>query len=567
MKFNPLTDLTASQRDTAVNQLGGATGTEISNLASSVRTASQRTSQIVDLLRRDTKKTNSDLNKIMDLDRRLKTVIPIIPEKFGEAGNIFPDRQLIPEGGFQFPRIKFPKFPKTPPVRVPQPRTQPRTQTQTQKQKQKEKEKEKPKTREKPQWEWPWPPIWWPRRWPEGIPEFAVAKSFDRQLTTVAKDLEKFLIEKPGTAMAIDPTAGFGGAGLRGLVAISPTLLKVLGPGSQRLAQRLLGEGGTTAAATRLSTYGDIPIGPQPAPLRLPKPQPLRPSQVAPRTSQAQMDDLVKQLETPMSPQAEAARRQAFKDMPEALRAQQETLGSMVMPQSSLVPSPPGPIVRPAKEITKKAVGQSGTTVSKKTVDPNKLFGPYKYSASQIDDAIDVLKSTQGRGLAPPGTIGNYMQLNHPEVRNGFLDYLLSAKKGDGTPNYGLYEKILRQIGLLGDAPTQIDDEAFRFILNYHKKVGLDPDLLIKELLNKQLLPKETFSKYSDKISDVIRSSKMSPLNIKPLDVGPTGVPGNQPILPGGPQSSVRATPLSMDIASLGIDTSVEIQEIYYIVG
>jgi len=90
---------------------------------------------------------------------------------------------------------------------------------------------------------------------------------------------------------------------------------------------------------------------------------------------------------------------------------------------------------------------------------------------------------------------------------------------------------------------------------------------LIKELLNKQLLPKETFSKYSDKISDVIRSSKMSPLNIKPLDVGPTGVPGNQPILPGGPQSSVRATPLSMDIASLGIDTSVEIQEIYYIVG
>ena len=126
MKFNPLTDLTVSQRDTAVNQLGGVTGTEIGNLASSLRTASQRTSQIVDVLRRDNTKTNSDLNKIMDLDRRLKRVIPIIPEKFGEAGNIYADKQPIPKGGLSLPRL--PKFPKIP--ILPTPSLQPQTPQQ-----------------------------------------------------------------------------------------------------------------------------------------------------------------------------------------------------------------------------------------------------------------------------------------------------------------------------------------------------------------------------------------------------------------------------------------------------
>jgi len=219
-----------------------------------------------------------------------------------------------------------------------------------------------------------------------------------------------------------------------------------------------------------------------------------------------------------------------------------------------------------ADETFERIMG-GGAKIPKKTVSPTKFFGPNRYTATQIEQAIEVLKSSQARGLAQPGSVSSYMQLNHPEVRRGFLDYLLSAKKGDGSPNYGLYEKVLRQIGLLGDRPVQIDDDAFRFILNYHKKVGLDPDLLIKELLNKEMLGKETYVKYLDKIGDTIRSSKMSPFNVKPLDVGPAGVPGNQPLLPGGPQSSFMGKPRSMDIASLGIDTSVEVQEIYYIVG
>ena len=248
MKFNPLTDLTVSQRDTAVKQLGGITGTEIGNLASSLRTASQRTSQIVDVLRRDNTKTNSDLNKIMDLDRRLKRVIPIIPEKFGEAGNIFPDRQPIPEGGISLPRL--PKFPKFPPVGgpAPGPVTVPNPGPVT-----------------IPEFEW-WgdgvfePPVGVPGRQPQdqpgrplppigipgapGIPGLPIPPipamplafrqgtdiiaSADKKLTELGKNLDKFLTEKPGTAMGIDLAMGGFGTTTRGVVAISPFLLRNL---------------------------------------------------------------------------------------------------------------------------------------------------------------------------------------------------------------------------------------------------------------------------------------------------------------------------------------------------
>jgi hypothetical protein len=90
--------------------------------------------------------------------------------------------------------------------------------------------------------------------------------------------------------------------------------------------------------------------------------------------------------------------------------------------------------------------------------------------------------------------------------------------------------------------------------LNYHKKVKLDIDPLLKELYKNELLDPSTLLNYKDRIGDVIRNSTRSPV-IEPL------------VLPGGPQSSIIGAPKSMDLASLGIDTSVEIQEIYYIVG
>lgn len=602
MKFNPLTDLTPSQRDTAVKQLGGVTENEISNLSSSIKTASQRTSGIVDLLKRDNSKIQSDLSSIRDLDRRLKIVIPIIPEKFGEAGNIYPDKPIIEPPKFKLP--KFPKFPRVPPV-VPTPSTQPQEQTQQQPQEQPEQQPGfniREIIQKLLELGYTWEQI---RKILEGlsggdaIPGLA---AITKPLTSFAGTLDKFLKEKPGTSMAIDlGTGGFGTA-----MSMFPTgarLLSRLGP---KLAQEIFGAPAvTTLARPRISTYG-VPIGPQPA-RAMPKPGPLRPEMVAPRPrpttvaspTSVPYEDILKGLPTatggrlggqtviqrapllkgfetgglfrkgPILTPEEKALREAFLNF-----ADEKLLKSFDDPKniySQLARSDVDKIVeevyKKSDEITRRIFGDIGTSIPKKTVDPKKVFGPYKYTPSQIEQAVDVLKSPQAKGLAQPGSVANYMQLDHPEVRQGFLDYLLSAKKGDGTPNYGLYEKILRQIGLLGDRPTQIDDEAFRFILNYHKKVGLDPDLLIKELLNKQILPKETFLKYSDKIGDVIRSSKMSPFNVKPLDVGPSGIPGDQPILPGGPQSSIIGTPKSMDLASLGIDTSVEIQEIYYIVG
>jgi len=401
------------------------------------------------------------------------------------------------------------------------------------------------------------------------------------------------------------PAAGFGYKATS-LFLMNPAVLRLLPKATQQFVQRLF-PGAATAARGRTSTYGDVPIGPQPA-SPMAKPGPLRPDQVAPRAARVPTppvapsnlyEQLLKTTRFGMSslgdvgaplggtrllrraplmkrfdsggifrqgtvPKEVYAMRRALRDI--GLDEELARIGDPTNLSSQLAKSDVLKQLGLADEAFEKIMG-GGARIPKKTVSPTKFFGPNRYTATQIDQAIEVLKSPQARGLAQPGSVSSYMQLDHPEVRQGFLDYLLSAKKGDGSPNYGLYEKVLRQIGLLGDRPVQIDDDAFRFILNYHKKVGLDPDLLIKELLNKEMLGKETYVKYLDKIGDTIRSSKMSPFNVKPLDVGPAGVPGNQPILPGGPQSSFMGRPRSMDIASLGIDTSVEVQEIYYIVG
>jgi hypothetical protein len=206
-------------------------------------------------------------------------------------------------------------------------------------------------------------------------------------------------------------------------------------------------------------------------------------------------------------------------------------------------------------EITERIFGVTSAPIRKKPINADRLFGPNKYSSGQISDAIDILKSGRARGVAQPGSIGHFMQLDHPEVREQFMNYLLGAKKTkEGIPNYGFYEKVLRQTGLLGDPPTQIDDDVFRFLLNYHKKVKLDIDPLLKELYKNELLDPSTLINYKDRITDVIKNSTRSPM-IEPL------------VVPRGPQSTILGTPKSMDIASLGIDTSVEIQEIYYIVG
>lgn len=589
MKVNPIKDLSPFERNRAIQQLGGATENEIVQFTSSIKTASLRTSAIVEQLRRDNSALKKDLDTISALDRRLRTNIPIIPGQSAVAGNIFPEPEVVSPGGIPIP--KFPKIkPPTPPVPTPQqqPQKQPQTQPQTQEQKQ-----EQPKTREKPWWERipipSIPPIPVPRLPDfEGIPGFAFAKDIDKQLTSFAGGLDKFLKEKPGTAMAFDlGTGGFGTA--MSMLPAGARLLSRLSPG---LAQKVFGVPAvTTLARPRTSTYG-VPIGPQPA-RPMPKPGPLTPGMVAPRPTtvasptSVPYEDILKGLPTatggrlggqtvtqrapllkgfqtgglfrkgPVATPEEKALRQAFLDF-----GDEELLSRFDDPAniySQLARKDVDEIVKKvygrSDEITERIFGIKTSPIIKKPINADRLFGPNKYSSGQIDDAIDILKSGQAKGIAQPGSIGHFMQLDHPEVREQFLNYLLGARKTkEGLPNYGFFEKVLRQTGLLGDPPTQIDDDVFRFLLNYHKKVKLDIDPLLKELYKNELLDPSTLLNYKDRIGDVIKNSTRSPV-IEPL------------VLPGGPQSSIMGRPRSMDLASLGIDTSVEIQEIYYIVG
>jgi len=607
MKFNPIKDLTPSDRNKAVKQLGGVTDEEISSLSRGLRDTSLKTSAIVDQLRRDVSLLKRDLDKISELDRRLKRVIPIIPGQGAVAGNIFPDDKPGPSGGLNIPIPKFPKFPTIPPVGGPSPA--PVTPTVPVP----EKVPEKPPV-SIPTFPFPFPPLIPPlddllpqvvaanTNFVTKINDFAYKTANDLvALSKLEPKGGKYQPMSPMEQLELVTMASPGGFGFKagGMFLMNPAIFRLLPKGTQRFVQSLFGGAATSAPTVQPA----IPLT-----SRMPRPGQLRPDQVAPKSARIPTppaapsnlyDQLLKSTRFGISSMGEVgaplggtralrraplmkrfntggifrqgtvpeevyAMRRALRDI--GLDEEIAKIGDPRNLQSQLAKSDVLKQLGLADETFERIMGGSAK-IPKKTVSPTKFFGPNRYTATQIDQAIEVLKSSQARGLAQPGSVSSYMQLNHPEVRRGFLDYLLSAKKGDGSPNYGLYEKVLRQIGLLGDRPVQIDDDAFRFILNYHKKVGLDPDLLIKELLNKEMLGKETYVKYLDKIGDTIRSSKMSPFNVKPLDVGPAGVPGNQPLLPGGPQSSIMGRPKSMDLASLGIDTSVEVQEIYYIVG
>jgi hypothetical protein len=121
MKFNPIKDLTPFDRNKAVKQLGGVTDEEISSLSRGLRDTSLKTSAIVDQLRRDVSLLKRDLDKISELDRRLKRVIPIIPGQGAVAGNIFPEDKPGPSGGLNIPIPKFPKIPPFTPAPAPGP--------------------------------------------------------------------------------------------------------------------------------------------------------------------------------------------------------------------------------------------------------------------------------------------------------------------------------------------------------------------------------------------------------------------------------------------------------------
>ena len=88
MAFNPFRDLDPTDRERAIEQMGGANTTDLNILRNRLRTTTSQVKGIVNLLKRKNSAVKQDLDRIKLLDRRLKRVIPIIPGMAGVAGAV-----------------------------------------------------------------------------------------------------------------------------------------------------------------------------------------------------------------------------------------------------------------------------------------------------------------------------------------------------------------------------------------------------------------------------------------------------------------------------------------------
>ena len=115
------------------------------------------------------------------------------------------------------------------------------------------------------------------------------------------------------------------------------------------------------------------------------------------------------------------------------------------------------------------------------------------------------------------------------------------------------------------DGVIPMDDDVLGFVLNFYKKKGIDPRPFLENMKNNGLLEGGIEGLKTNKAKSVRDAYQF----LKEMEQNKTvlPLPENYKVPPGGPQSSVMGRPRSMDLASLGIDTSVEVQEIYYIVG
>ena len=601
MKIDPIRDLAPIEKEEAVKELGGITSSEIADLSSSVRTTRNLTTQIVELFKRKNSSLKNDIATITKLDDQLKRSIPFIPGRAGIAGNLYGGAD-VSAGTSPAPIIP-PDFPDQPPPTppTPSPKPSPSPAPVPEAEKVPEVEIPVPETtpvprRERPGFQWPdiefpgipaIPPLI-PR-----LPDFAsitkvggevtkLYKNFGDQAfaltsdflqgklpfqkelqarTPFLKPVEEF-INSP-SSMAIGLTGG--AAALTGTAAVAKQLQTASGlSGAVKPVAPIARPAATTAAAVKPPTVS-TPVAPLTRGTPRPSPgvyEEIAGSLPAPGAGGRLGGERVV-TELPRTTMPGAFRRGPA--MTQEERAMREVLSQMGIEKEIARISDPANLysqlarqavesdVRRADKIFDRIVG-GGTKITKKPISSERLFGPNRYSAEQIQSAVDILKTGQSKGVSQPGSVGSYMQLDHPEVREGFLNYLLGAKNTkEGVANYGFFEKVMRQTGLLGDAPTQMDDDVFRFLMNYHKKVNLDPGPLIKQLNENNLIDPSTLINYKDRINVIMDGAKSSPM-VEPL------------IVPKGPQSSIMPSPMSMDIASLGIDTSVEIQEIIYIV-
>ena len=215
-----------------------------------------------------------------------------------------------------------------------------------------------------------------------------------------------------------------------------------------------------------------------------------------------------------------------------------------------------------------------GTRITKKgssIIKPTETLTPperFLMQGSEIDTVLGSLQTPLAR--VQPGSIADFIGLSHPEVRLDFLKYIAGIKNTkSGVKNYKMIEKLLRQTGMYmkmsKDGVIPMDDDVLGFVLNFYKKKGIDPRPFLENMKNNGLLEGGIEGLKTNKAKSVRDAYQF----LKEMEQNKTvlPLPENYKVPPGGPQSSVIGRPRSMDLASLGIDTSVEVQEIYYIVG
>lgn len=522
-KFNPFRDLAPPDRDRAIEQLGGATENNLQQLQFRLKFTSEYTKQFLNVIKDKNKSFNRDLERIKVLDERLKREIPVIPMMGGIAGNVFGE-----EGYEPGPFTGFPGFPFDLPGRIPR---RPRTPT--------------------PQ----------PAPVPQEQPQTTNITEMIRRLLAlgytldqIRKILQGVFVGAPAMADEIDDALAEEFVRkqnedqkklipLRKLPvrAPEPDLLTKEQFKLSLKAEDALAKGASPAflndsyaylnqyfAKTGKSGAVKTPDGGlltvRPVGLFEKKPEfnyiPGRKFVEAQKSvAEASKYAALIRIVTDVMGAGAGARR------PQIVPQQPTTIPSVPPKKPEIRVIPPETVPVPVPTRPRKTGETSLSPTKVKEFLKGRKFGPDKLSSEQIQGTLDVLRDPSlARQIAPPGTIANFLGLNSPSIRNQFLDYLTGARSTkQGLPNYGLYEKILRQIGLIQGStpPKQVDDDVFRFLMNYHIKYKISPDNLIQQLLRNQMIDPSTIGNPNirNKMDEAIKKGKETDpfLQLKPF--------------------------------------------------
>ena len=548
MAFNPFRDLDPTDRKIAITQLGGANTEDLSGIGDKLKTTSRLTKGLVEVLRRKNANIKSDYDRIRELDTRIKRVIPIIPGMGGVAGSLYgapkpPPPSAPPTGGLPGRIPRMPRPTPRPPQREPKPVPEPQRQPDfsnireiiqkllefgyTIEQIRRILEgigeglgtpvaaspltlddvasAEAPGKKRSPA-----APGVMPRPEPISVPglteeqtklsiqgEKALANGSDPPFLANAYKVLNEYFQKSGGASGSVPTPDGGILTVTRGGLFNPRPIFNYKPGRQWVAaqkqtaeiakyaplfQSVTDVLGAVAGITSKGRSTNAL-----AATTLAKPQVARP--------------------VPATPQPQVRPDQRPSVVPPTVRK------PVPVPDVTTKPIQPKPPLTPVTPDADRILGGPRNAPTKKTPGTTKvtpqqrLFGPDKLSGVEIQETVNILgdKSAMTKGLAPAGTIASFLGLDRGSIRIQFLEYLTGGKFVDGVltsprltktgvQNFGFYEKVLRQIGLIkGSAvPKQVDDDVFRFLMNYHKKFKMSPNKLIMDMLQNQMIDPST---------------------------------------------------------------------------